>query len=118
MHASMVSILTGLSGKPASDMFQEAARRLGVSRSVCDRRHHRARRLGLVVSVGRGMSSGAAQVVADLSKVDPAWIAVGGTRKAAQIEITQSPCTFGKPAQVPAAVIDLTQNEFSQCLAP
>jgi Nicotinate phosphoribosyltransferase (NAPRTase) N-terminal domain len=38
--------------------------------------------------------------------------------KARQIEITQSPCTFGKPAQVPAAVIDLTQNEFSQCLAP
>jgi beta-phosphoglucomutase family hydrolase len=73
----------GLSGKPAPDMFLEAARRLGVAplRAVVFEdatagiAAARAGGFGLVVGVGRGtqaaalVASGADQVVADLSEV-------------------------------------------------
>jgi len=73
----------GLTGKPAPDMFLEAARRLGVAplRAVVFEdatagiAAARAGGFGLVVGVGRGtqasalVASGADQVVADLSEV-------------------------------------------------
>ena len=73
----------GLRGKPAPDMFLEAARRLGVAppRAVVFEdatagiAAARAGGFGLVVGVGRGtqaaalVASGADQVVADLSEV-------------------------------------------------